>query len=142
VAEAHGKVMDKERLEHARAEAREIISRVQTDPSQVSSLLPDSIEELHALPNEQLVARHDVLAGEARRYLGIDRTESMRFLELSRDFAGEITRRETARQGERMEALTRSLNSLTVWIVGLTVLIAIATVIGVALTAWALLSGA
>jgi ABC-type nitrate/sulfonate/bicarbonate transport system permease component len=39
------------------------------------------------------------------------------------------------RQGERMEALTRSLNRLT-WA------IAIATFIGVALTAWTLLSGA
>jgi hypothetical protein len=40
-----------------------------------------------------------------------------------------------------METLTSSLNRLTWWIVFLTVLIAIATVVGVALTAWSLLSG-
>ena len=40
-----------------------------------------------------------------------------------------------------MEALTRSLNRLTWWIVGLTVLIAIAPVVGVGLTAGTLLSG-
>lgn len=37
--------------------------------------------------------------------------------------------------------MTRSLNRLTWWIVVLTVLIAIATLIGVGLTAWSLLSG-
>ena len=47
----------------------------------------------------------------------------------------ELLRRETVRQGERMEALTSSLNLFT-WA------IAIATVIGVALTVWTLLSGA
>jgi hypothetical protein len=41
-----------------------------------------------------------------------------------------------------MEALTTSLNRLTWWIVVLTVFIAIATLIGVGLTAWTLLSGA
>jgi hypothetical protein len=40
-----------------------------------------------------------------------------------------------------MEALTQSVNRLSGWIVGLTVLIAFATIIGVGLTAWTLLSG-
>ncbi len=49
-------------------------------------------------------------------------------------FLDELTRRETVRQGERMEALTRSLNRLT-WV------ITIATLIGVFLTALTLTLG-
>jgi hypothetical protein len=51
-------------------------------------------------------------------------------------YRAELQRREYVRQG------TTSLNRLTWWIVALTVLIAIATIIGVAPTAWTLLSGA
>jgi hypothetical protein len=57
------------------------------------------------------------------------------FLSYAEPYMNELLRRETVRQGERMEALTSSLNLLT-WA------IAIATVIGVALTAWTLLPGA
>jgi hypothetical protein len=49
-------------------------------------------------------------------------------------FLDELTRRETVRQGMRMEALTRSLNRLT-WV------ITIATLIGVLLTALTLTLG-
>jgi hypothetical protein len=56
-------------------------------------------------------------------------------------YLDELTRRETIRQGERMEALTTSLNRLTRWIVGLTVIIAIATIAGVLLTVWTLTHG-
>jgi hypothetical protein len=49
-------------------------------------------------------------------------------------YLDELTRRETVRQGERMEALTRSLNRLT-WV------ITIATLIGVFLTALTLTLG-
>jgi hypothetical protein len=49
-------------------------------------------------------------------------------------FLDELTRRETVRQGKRMEALTRSLNRLT-WV------ITIATLIGVFLTALTLSLG-
>jgi hypothetical protein len=56
-------------------------------------------------------------------------------------YLDELARRETVRQGERMEALTRGLNALTWWIVVLTVAIAIATFAGVGLTAWTILSG-
>jgi len=72
-------------------------------------------------------------------------------LERAQVYADELARREMVRQGERLEALTRSLNRLTWWIVVLTVLIAIATLVvatlvvatlvGVGLTAVALLSG-
>jgi hypothetical protein len=51
-------------------------------------------------------------------------------------YLDELTRRETIRQGQRMEALTTSLNRLTRWIVGLTVIIAIAKLFGVGI-AWA-----
>ena len=58
------------------------------------------------------------------------------FLSYAEPYMNELLlRRETVRQGERMEALTSSLNLLT-WA------ITIATVIGVALTALTLLSGA
>ena len=49
-------------------------------------------------------------------------------------FLDELTRRETVRQGKRMEALTRSLNRLT-WV------ITIATLIGAFLTALTLTLG-
>jgi hypothetical protein len=57
------------------------------------------------------------------------------FLNHAQTYTNELLRRENVRQGERMEVLTSSLNLLT-WA------IAIATVIGVALTVWTLLSGA
>jgi hypothetical protein len=50
-------------------------------------------------------------------------------------YLDELTRRETIRQGKRMEALTTSLNRLT-WA------IAIATFIGVAIAAATFLAGA
>jgi len=49
-------------------------------------------------------------------------------------YLDELRRRETVRQGDRMEALTRSLNRLT-WV------ITIATLIGVFLTALTLTLG-
>ena len=56
-------------------------------------------------------------------------------------YLDELTRRETVRQGARMEALTTSLKRLTWWIVVLTVIIVIATVVGVLLTALTLTLG-
>ena len=65
----------------------------------------------------------------------------MLYLRLAQIYLDELRRRETLRQGERMERLTKSLNSLTWWIVVLTVVIAVATLVSVALTAWSFLSG-
>jgi hypothetical protein len=110
-----GWVTDRERLDRPRAGAQE------------------GIAELRAFPEEELVARHDVLAEEARRYFPIDREESMRYQELSQVYLTELTRRETARQGERMERLTRSIKWL-IWV------ITGATIIGVILTACSVLS--
>ena len=49
-------------------------------------------------------------------------------------YLDEMARRETLRQGERMEKLTRSINTLTI-------VITIATLVSVGLTALSLLSG-
>ncbi len=87
-----------------------------------------NIEQLRDASEEELIRRHNgLMQGRSEHY---------------NVFLDELARRETVRQGERMEALTRSLSRLTWWIVVLTVLIAIATIIGVALAAWTLLSGA
>jgi hypothetical protein len=56
-------------------------------------------------------------------------------------FLDELARREAIRQGERMEVLTRSLNRLTWWIVVLTVIVVVATLVGVALAVLTYLSG-
>jgi hypothetical protein len=96
--------------------------------------------ELPRLSADELAVRHDACLAKATDELSGD----MKILLLARaqTYSAERIRREEVRQGERMETLTRSLNKLTRWIVALTVLIAIATIIGVALTAWTLLSGA
>jgi hypothetical protein len=58
----------------------------------------------------------------------------MRYLERAQVYADELTRREYARQGEKMEALTRSMNRLT-W-VGVSV-----AIVGVILAAMTFFSG-
>jgi hypothetical protein len=100
----------------------------------------ESIDDLRKLTEEQVKARHAECVRLAR--MTGARDDKAHVLNYARSYTDELARREMVRQGERMEALTRSLNRLTWWIVALTVLIAIATIIGVALTAWALLSGA
>jgi hypothetical protein len=100
----------------------------------------EGLPELRRMSEDELMVRYDACMSEAYRASLLD--ERMLFMERAQRYAGELTRKENARQGERMETLTRSLNKLTWWIVALTVLIAIATIIGVALTAWTLLSGA
>ncbi len=86
------------------------------------------ISELRNMSEEELIRRHDQQMGTRTPHYNV--------------FLDELARREMVRQGKRMAALTRSLNRLTWWIVVLTVLIAITTIVGVGLTAAALLSGA
>ena len=81
----------------------------------------------------KLIRRYDEDVDHANRITGMGAKTP--FLSYAEPYMNELLRRETVRQGERMEALTSSLNLLT-WA------IAIATVIGVALTVWTLLSGA
>jgi hypothetical protein len=71
-----------------------------------------------------------------------NRDAQMRYVARAQVYADELVRRETVRQGERMEALTTSLNRLTWWIVGLTVIIAIATLFGVGIALATFLAGA
>ncbi|HSK82748.1 MAG TPA: hypothetical protein VK902_04995 [Rubrobacter sp.] len=105
---------------------------------------PETVSELRELPEAELGQRHDALV----EYLGgmdLYVAQPNVIQELRRRieaFSTELARREMVRQGERMEALTRSLNRFTRWLVWLTVLITISTIISVGLTAWTLLSGA
>ena len=96
-------------------------------------LYGERVDELQSLTKEQVIEKHDAHVEEARS----SNMQGVRlvWLERAQVYADELARRETVRQGERMEALTRSLNRLT-WA------IAIVTIVGVCLTAWALLSGA
>jgi hypothetical protein len=80
----------------------------------------ETIAELRSLPDEEIIRRHDALTSHT--VVG------------TQHYLDELARRDAVRQGKRMEALTRSINVLTV-------VITIATVIGVALTAGSLSLG-
>jgi hypothetical protein len=79
-----------------------------------------NVRELRSMSEDELMSRHDseMLNRSAHYNIYLD----------------ELRRRETLRQGERMERLTSSINALTI-------VVTIATLVGVALTAWGLLSG-
>ena len=86
------------------------------------------VSDLRSMPEEELMRRHDseMLNRSAHYNIYLD----------------ELRRREMSRQGERMEALTRSLSRFTRWLVWLTVLIAISTIVSVVIAALTLRSGA
>jgi hypothetical protein len=120
---------------------------------QLHLLYGERVGELRALTEAELIEKHDAHVDEARgsNKVGV----RLQWLERAQVYADELARRDTEAQGMRLEALTRSmqaqgermedltssLNGLTWWIVGLTVLIAFVTVLGVGLTAWALFIG-
>ena len=91
----------------------------------------ETIAELRALPDAELERRHDVAeqAVENTR----DTQERMIYIERARLYRTELEQRQGFRQAQRMEALTRSMNRLS-WVVVL------ATIAGVGITVWALLS--
>jgi hypothetical protein len=89
-------------------------------------LYGERIDELQALTKEQVIEKHDAHAEEARS--SNKQGVRLQWLERAQVYRDELTRRETVR-------LTKSLNRLT-WA------IAIATFIGIALTAWSVFSGA
>jgi hypothetical protein len=91
----------------------------------------ESIRELRELPEAELIEKHDALVEEANSSKKPNPAAKLQWLERAQVYADELARRETVRQGERIERLTRSLNRLTWWIVVLTVIIAIATLVGV-----------
>ena len=72
------------------------------------------------MSEEELVRRHDSDMHNRATHYNV--------------YLDELARREMLRQGERMEKLTRSINALTI-------VITIATLLGVGLTAWSLLYG-
>jgi hypothetical protein len=93
----------------------------------------ETIEELRALPDEEIERRHDATMNSLSdssidaqvRQIRIGRAHAYRII---------LEHRQSARQAQRMEALTRSMNRLS-WVVVL------ATIVGIGMTAWALLSG-
>ena len=109
--------MDEERHERRRREYWALIDSVLNSA--------ENVDELRNLTEDQVKARH----AECLRLVRIANApdDKGHFLNHARSYTEELTRRET-------ECLTKSLNWLT-WA------IAIATFIGVALTAWTLLAG-
>ncbi len=85
----------------------------------------EPINELQALPEERVIEKHDALVDEAAASRKPAISSKLLLLERAQFYANELARRETVRQGERMEALTRSINRLT-WV------ITVATIVGVA----------
>jgi len=57
------------------------------------------VEHLRNMPEDELMQQHDELMERRSEHYNV--------------FLDELARREAIRQGERMEALTRSLNRLT-----------------------------
>jgi len=92
----------------------------------------ETMAELGALPDAELERRHDATV----QSLTDDIDAQERQLRVGRAHAYRVTLeyRQSARQAQRMEALTRSMNRLT-WVVVL------ATILGVGMTVWVLLSG-
>jgi hypothetical protein len=81
----------------------------------------ERISELRALPEAQVIEKHDALVEEANRSKKPAPAAKLQWLERARIYADELTRRENARQGERMEALTRSMNGLSVVVVSVAI---------------------
>ena len=91
------------------------------------------VEELRNLAEEEIIRRHDKVVDHANTITTVGAKAP--FLRYAETYRSELLRRETERQGKRMEALTRSMHILT-W-VGVGV-----AVVGAVLTAITLLSGA
>jgi hypothetical protein len=93
----------------------------------------ETVEELRALPDAEIERRHDATMqslsgnsiGDLERQIRIGRAHAYRAI---------LENRQSIRQAQRMEALTRSMNRLT-WVVVL------ATMVGVVMMLWVLLSG-
>ncbi len=90
----------------------------------------ESLDQLRQLTEAQLTEKHDALiaAADSRN------DPSIYYGRRIDAILAELARREAVRQGTVMETLTRSLNRLT-WV------ITVATIVGVCLTAAALVLG-
>jgi CHASE3 domain sensor protein len=81
--------------------------------------MAETIKELRSLPDEEIIRKHD--------------DEAMHTVVGTEHYLKELARRDAERQGRRMEALTRSMYVLTV-------VVTIATLVGVLMTAWSILA--
>jgi hypothetical protein len=91
----------------------------------------ESVEELRTLSEQELIKKHDSWMAHVNKLPAMDKTA---LTNRARIYTDELQRREMVRQGDRMEALTRSMYVLSA--VG--VLVAI---VGVILTAMTYFSG-
>jgi hypothetical protein len=116
----------------------EVVRRVSTEdpgreskPQSFDLTHHETIAELRGLPDAKLERRHDVVEQAVTNTK--DDQERLLYIERARLYRTELEQRQGVRQAERMEALTRSMNRLS-WVVVL------ATIAGVGITVWALLS--
>jgi hypothetical protein len=93
----------------------------------------ETIEELRALPDAEIERRHDATV-RALSDGSIDAQERQLRVGRAHAYRVILEHRQSARQAQRMEALTRSMNRLS-WVVVL------ATIAGVGMTVWVVLSG-
>ena len=93
----------------------------------------ETVAELRTLPDAELERRHDAVV-QSLTNGSMDAQERQLRIERAHAYRGELAQRQSVRQAERIEALTRSMNRLT-WVV------VIATIAGVGMTVWVLLSG-
>lgn len=78
-----------------------------------------TVEKLRGMSDEELIERHNELSKTTAQGGNV--------------FLNELARRDQVRQGERMEALTKSINILTV-------VIMVATIVGVILSLYSVLA--
>jgi len=93
----------------------------------------ETMAELRSLTDAELEQRHDA-AVQALDDGSIDAQERQHRIERAHAYRVILWDRQSVRQAQRMEALARSMNRLS-WVVVL------ATIAGVGMTVWALLSG-
>ena len=93
----------------------------------------ETVKELRALPDAELERRHDAVV-QALSDSSMEGQERQLHIERAHAYRAVLAQRQSERQAERMEGLTRSMNHLT-WVVVL------ATIAGVGMTVWVLLSG-
>jgi hypothetical protein len=104
---------------------------------QEALLQGESLSKLRdEMTEAELVERYDALVEEAAAPGKPTLEAKMMYLDRAQVYIDELTCRENVRQGKRMEKLTESLNKLTWWIVVLTVVIAVATLVGVGVAVW------
>jgi hypothetical protein len=93
----------------------------------------ETLEELRNLPDAEIERRHDATINSLSDS-SIDAQERQIRIGRAHAYRAVLAQRQSVRQAQRMEGLTRSMNRLS-WVVVL------ATIVGVGMTVWVLLSG-